>query len=405
LWCFSPAEQGYHYTFMALAAGFGFFELGLSVLLTNFAAHAWAQRGGAQADAHAMSYLSSLFRKALAWYAALTCLAWPLITSLGYMLLRGGSGTLSSSVWQRAWSMFSLASAVALMLTPAWAFLSACGKHESVVRYRLVEVAVRNGVLWGALTTGAGLFASSLAALAVLLVSVAFLLVHRPLFNSLFRAGETRGATLRWWSDVFPTQWRLGISWVCGYISLMLFAPFSFWYFGPEAAGAVGLTWALSSGISMLAASWATAKVPHFAALAARNAYGDLSQLVDSTNRTAVIVSAGLGLLTLFIFVVIKHVSPPIASRFLPLQGIAFFLAADPLMQVATVQSQTLRAFRTEAFLPASLAFAAAIVLSVPISLTYLGPTGVALSYFLGVLAMFICGRQIFNAHRKGWGS
>lgn len=402
---FSPVEQGYYYTFVGLVAAFGFFELGLSTLLTAFSAHAWAkvQQSGPDSTPE-RAYLRTLFRKSVLWYAAIGLVAWPVIGLSGHALMDPAGHGQSVAHWVPAWALFSILSAITLVMTPLWAFLSGCGHYESVTRYRLIEVVVRNGVLWAALLGGAGLLACGLSALGVLLASLVFLFQRRDFVRQLLVPnGKGDSPGMHWRRDVLPMQWRLGVSWICGYLSIVLFAPFSFHVFGPQVAGQVGLTWALAAGLSMLSASWASAKAPQFANLVASGAFADLDQLVSITRRTAVFVSMALGLSALVAFLVLTSLWPALSGRFLPLPAVICFLLADPFMQVATVQSQTLRAFRHEAFLPASIAFALAILLSTPLTVSISGPIGVAWSYLLGVLAMYVVGRKIFNVHRAQW--
>lgn len=399
---FSPVEQGYYYTFVGLAAAFGFFELGLSTLLTAFSAHAWARaERETEASGSALEYLQTLFRKALLWYVAIALVSGPIVGLSGFALMDTGSDSVE---WTSAWGLLASLSALTLALMPLWAFLSGCGHYESVVRYRLLEVVIRSGVLWIALLGGAGLFASGLSAFAVIVASVVFLLGRRDFVRRLLtRPSKSEGPRVSWRREVLPMQWRLGVSWICGYLSIVLFAPFSFHVFGPSVAGQVGLTWALAAGLSMLSASWVTAKAPLFADLAARADFARLDGLVTSTRHTAVLVSAVLGGVAFLAFLAATAWWPALAGRFLPLPAVACFLLADPFMQAATVQSQTLRAFRHEAFLPASIAFAVAILLSTPLTVYLSGPTGVAWSYLFGVLAMFIVGRRIFDSHRAQW--
>ena len=70
--------------------------------------------------------------------------------------------------------------------------------------------------------------------------------------------------------EVFNLQWKIGLSWICGYVVQQSITPIIFREHGASLAGKFGLTLALFNAISIIGLSWVAACAPNFAVLAAR---------------------------------------------------------------------------------------------------------------------------------------
>src|SRR4051794_38759775 len=71
---FTPAVQGFYYTFGSLLGWTAFLELGLATVIQQFASHEWARlslgaNGEIAGDSHAAERLAALARIAFRWYS------------------------------------------------------------------------------------------------------------------------------------------------------------------------------------------------------------------------------------------------------------------------------------------------------------------------------------------------
>ncbi len=296
-----------------------------------------------------------LFESAAAWGVAVKitqAAAVPITAILFGVLAIGGTlffdipGPGASVEWRAPWLLLCTASALTFPLTPVWALLQGCGQINEVNRYRFIDAIGRSLVLWSGISAGSALWAAGLSALFSAFLAACFLLLrHRWFLASLF-AGFDPSFSLHWWREVFPLQWRIAVSWISGFFAFYLFTPTVFYFSGPEAAGQMGITWAVASGISALASTWAQTRAPQFARLVAERKFEELDRQAKHIGIIGVVVSLACGLAAMGALVVLQDYSPSTAARFLPFGPVVLFLGSDVLHQISVTQATYLRARR-----------------------------------------------------------
>src|SRR5260370_35067646 len=104
------------------------------------------------------------------------------------------------------------------------------------------------------------------------IAGTAWLTTKRRFLWSLYRynAGLHR---LQWWKEVWPFQWGIAISWICGYFVFQLFNPILFHYWGPVAAGQMGMSLNISNALMAISIAWVNTKAAPFGAMIARKEY------------------------------------------------------------------------------------------------------------------------------------
>jgi hypothetical protein len=109
------------------------------------------------------------------------------------------------------------------------------------------------------------------------LVGAGWLFTRRELLLGLFRypSGQHR---IQWSKEVWPFQWRIAVSWICGYFISQLFNPVLFAYWGPVAAGQMGMSLTIGSALLSIAIAWVSTKSAPFGAMIARKEYAKLDQ-------------------------------------------------------------------------------------------------------------------------------
>jgi hypothetical protein len=405
---FSPAVQGYYYTFGNVLALQIFLELGLSAVINTFAAHEWAklsldQKGVIQGDSHALSRLRALTYKVGKWYlfGGVLLLIFLIFAGSWFFATRGDTSAVS---WKYPWLAMCLLAFVGFIVTPAWALLTGCGQLATLNGYKLIDIVVRCGVLWTCMALGASLW-SAVAAIAVSTTAgCIFLYVrYRRFFSSLL--GWDAQGNFHWLKELAPLQFRIAVSWVCGYFIFSLSTPAMFHFHGAEDAGRMGMTWALIAGLSGIAGTWLQVQAPEFAMMIARKQYAMLDSVAWRTALIGVsvfVLGSGVALGGLYL---LDAYRPDIAGRFIPLGSIAVFLLAECMLQLSSVQATYLRAFKQEPFLPLSVMGALVIGAGILWLTPGWGAYGPAVSYLIGMTIGLIWGTFIFLRYRKKWTS
>lgn len=403
---FSPEVQGYYYTFASILALQIFLELGLSTVITTFAAHEWTKLslgvdGRISGERGARDRLGSLARQTTAWYLAGGLLLALMLPAAGFWFFESRN-RLDEVDWQHPWLAMCLLSSAYFVLTPAWAILAGCGQIAAVNAYRMIETVIRFSALWACIALGASLWSVVGATLLTVASGIVFLIVrYRRLIGALLT--EVPGQRINWLKELLPLQLRIGLSWISGYFVFSLFTPAMFYFLGPAEAGRMGMTWAIIGGLSGVAATWLQAQTPALSMMVARKDFAALDQTALRTAFIGMLIfllGSGIGLVALAL---LDTHYPDLAGRILPIGVVVVFLFAELLHQASMAQSTYLRAFKQEPFLAVSVT-SALVVGGVTLWLTpELGGYGPALGYLTGVVIALAWGTRIFWEKRKQW--
>lgn len=349
----SPIEQGYYFTFAAVAALQIILDMGLSSALVQIAAHefaalAWMPGGGIAGPEGARDRFVALGRKALYWYSA-AALVLLLLYPAGRWFIAGGAEDHLGYRWEGAWLAVVLATGANLATVPWLSIVEGTGRVAEAYLVRLLQVMIGTAAVWIVLASGGGLYAvAAMPAAAALVVLIWIALTKPVLAKSLFRA-EDRESGLSWRAEVWPMQWRLGVSWLCGYFLIQMHTPLLFRTHGAVSAGQMGLTMTVGTMIGLLAVSWMTRKSPQLALYAAQRDWAALDRLF----RRGFLESASAyvlgGLLALVGHIVLE--STPYVQRFLPLGETAALLIALFASHLIGLFAAYLRAHRQEPFM------------------------------------------------------
>jgi len=404
---FTPTVQGYHYSFASLLALQIFLELGLATVIPTFSSHEWVRlrldgRGRVVGDGNALKRLSSLALASFRWYLVAGLILFGVL-GLGGTFFLGIRDEGANVGWRTPWLLLCAASVLTFSLTPIWALLQGCGQIGEVYRYKFVESLGKNIVLWSSITAGAGLWSAGLSGLFSALLAACFLWVRYRRFLASLLAGFESSPSVNWWQEVFPLQWRIAVSWVSGFFAFYLFTPAIFYFQGPEAAGQMGITWAIVGGISGLASTWAQIRAPQFAQLVADRRFEELDRRAIQTGTFGVAFSFACGLAAIGALAIAQIYSPSTAARFLPLGPVILFLASDVLHQISVTQSTYLRAFKREPFMVLSVVFGALIAAGTILLTPTVGVRGPAISYLVATIIGLAIATRIFLRARREW--
>lgn len=404
----SPAEQGYYYTFGSLLAMQVFVELGLTNVIMQFASHErahleWTPLGMFAGSPRAKARLGSLLRLALKWYGTAAVLFAVGLLCAGFAFFTRCAEGTASVAWQVPWIGTVLATAGILMVLPVLALLEGCGFVADVARFRVVQAVVANAVLWLALAGGAGLVAAPLFAAANLTAVVVWLAVSRRkvLLDLLHVVGD---ATIDWRHEVWPYQWRIAVSWLCGYFIFQLFTPLLFAYHGPVAAGRMGMALTLAAAVSTVGASWLTTKAPRFGMLVARRRFHELDALFFLSVKQAAGVATLAAAFVLGFAGMLHVLAHPLANRLLGPLPLSLLVVTMIVNVVTAAEAIYLRAFKREPFLLVSIATAIVVGVSAWCSARFFGETEMMLGYLAANVVIGLgLGTWIFRSRRREW--
>jgi O-antigen/teichoic acid export membrane protein len=405
----TPDEQGYYYTFASLVAMQILFELGMSIVITQFASHemahlSWQNDHIVIGDDQAKYRLRSLFLLVLKWYAAIAAMIVLIVLPAGWLFF--SLNHASSPVnWQFAWIGVVIAAAVNVFFLPLIALLEGCGRITEVAQLRMYQSVFGSLAAWAVLASGGGLFAMPAMNIALALTVFVWLWrTKKVFFKDLVhhQAGACFG--IHWKAEIWPLQWKIALSWLSGYFIFQLFTPVLFAYRGAIEAGQMGMSFSLANALMSVAMAWMSTKAPQFGTLIAHKDYARLDVLFNSTLIRSFMVIFTLGVVLCSINYALHLINLPLAVRFLDPLPFTLLIGATMLNYVTYAQSTYLRAHKQEPFLLISLISAALIAVSTLTLGKVQGATGIMAGY-LGVCTCvgFGWGSHIFIVKRREW--
>jgi O-antigen/teichoic acid export membrane protein len=378
---FTSETQGYYYTFLSLAAIQTFFELGLNQVIIQFAAHEWAQlrleNGRISGNADALSRLASLGRLSGRYFTIGSILFLIGLLVVGVVTFSSHSGKVA---WRGPWTVLCFALAMDLFLLPFWSLLEGCNQLRSLYFIRLARAVANSVAFWIAIVLGAGLWSIAIsvwAGIAIIVVLAAAR--HSIFFSSLFEAPVA--ATLNWWRDVWPMQWRIALTWCAGYFFFALFIPVLFRYRGAIEAGQLGMTLSMAGALSSIGTILVKAKVPTFGILIADRKWQALDELAFRVGLSSVLIIVAGSAVLLSVVIIANLMHSSLATRVLPPLPFAIFLAATMAGSLTTPMSYYLRAHKQEPLVGVGVAASIIVGINTIVLGRYWGALGMGIGY------------------------
>ena len=405
----SAAEQGYYYTFGSLVALQIIFELGFSFVILQLASHERAQLSispdyEVSGEAAAHDRLASIIQKSVRWYSVAALLMAATVLPAGFYFFSTHQHEGPAISWQLPWSLAALMAALNFQLDPFLSFLEGCGYVPQVARTRLIQSIIGSLLAWMALGSHHGLFAPAMMLSGTALGSLIWLFGKRKLLLGLLtHATGTNG--IRWNQEVWPFQWRIAVSWFCGYFIFWLFNPVLFAYRGPAEAGRMGMSLSLTNAIMSIAVSWVSTKSAPFGMLIARKQYQELDRSFFRAlwQSSAVSVAGALTAWLGIMFLNLQHIR--FAQRLLDPGSIALLMLYMITNIVIFAEAYYLRAHKQEVLLVNSLVGAITVTVCTVIFGKWYGAKGIVVSCCISNLLGLAWATQKFQKYRHRWHS
>jgi len=404
----SPTEQGYYYTFGSLVALQIVFELGFSFVIQQMATHERAMltissNHQISGDLVAHARLASVLQKSVRWYsiAALLMGSFLVFAGLHFFSAHRQGGALVD--WKTPWCCVALAATLTFQIDPVLAFLEGCGYVTNVARVRLVQAATGSALAWLALLSHHGLFAPAAMILGTAGTGIIWLCGQRRLLIGLLRhsPGEHR---IRWWTEVWPFQWKIAVSWLSGYFIFQLFNPVLFAYWGPVTAGQMGMSLNFATALQSIAFSWVNTKSAPFGTMVARKQYVQLDRIFFRSVSQSLAVCFTGALLIVAGVVWVNYEKIPFAHRLVSPTALSLLFCSTMVNLVVFAEAVYLRAHKQEKFLLNSLVTAAFVVTSTLTLGRVYGPIGMISGYLATVTFVSLgLGTFTFLKYRRIW--
>lgn len=404
---FTGSEQGFYYTFKSLIAVAIVVELGMPLVIVPFVSHEWVRvRWDGQelsGPPEALDRLRGLCRAALCWYLATVLLLLGGTLLLGSTLVgpQEAAAPGVSSAWFLPWLWLCVWSAGDYLVRPLLSLLEGCQQVEPVFRVRLWQGLCMALATWVAIVAGGGLWCLPAGAGASTLFGLGALTGYRRLLRAVLARPER--PQVSWRAEIWPMAWRIALTSIGGVVWTSVTIPIVFRLRGPELAGQLGMTLALTQGLSTIMTTWSQVRAPRVAELVARRDTAELHALL----RRLALLTLGTGLLGAvcieLLVLGLDLAGHRLYSRMLPELPTALFLAGS-LLSTATLPLATyLRAHKQEPFLLPTVAGAACLVLSLLALTPRYGGLGAALAYLGTVVLLTPLTLGIWNSRRKAW--
>ena len=409
----TPVEQGFYYTFAGFLSATVLFDLAVSYVALQYASHErahleWTPQGTLTGDPVAKMRLASLLRMSLLWYGVVALVIIAAWIPAGLLFFGRHAPPVTTVAWEVPWIWITVVSAGTLALSPLLAVMEGCGLVAQIATLRTVQNVASSFLLWLALLLGWGLYAAPMPGMTILICGLGWIgWKQRPFLRDLLSPAAITGgggAVFRWREEVWPFQWRMALSGICGYVIFQMFTPVLFAARGPVEAGRMGLSLTIMQVIASLAMSWMTTKMQRFGTLAAGQHWAEMDHLFFSNLwRSWAVAAAGVTAFCLLALLV-SHLGYPISRRLLGPLPLALLGATTIVNHAVGAQALYLRAHRREPMLGVSLAVAALVGASNLLLPRQYGATGMMLGYLLVTLFVGLGGATwLFVTNRRRW--
>jgi len=401
-------EQGYYYTFTSIIAIQLFFELGLSGIITQYAAHefahlAWTGEHELTGDEYYKSRLSSLLRFCVKWFAVISIIFFFILLASGYYFF-SNFNKMNHVEWEKPWFILSLATALNLFIDPLLAFFEGIGQIKDMSKVRLVQKTSFIIFLFIFFATGFKLYSSAVASLLAIVINYIQIISPKriKLLKTIWRSKSEW--VIHYLKEIFPYQWRIAVGFVSGYFIYQLFNPILFATEGPVVAGQFGMSLQALTGITSLSMSWITTKVPTLSQYIAKKNYTALDELFNKTLKSILITSGALFLLFNIGVYVLNLTDFALINRFMAPLPTAILTITIFSNQLIFSWATYLRCHKSEPFMGLQVVSALLVSISTVILGEKFGLLGIVGGYaFITIFVGVIWSYSLFVNKKRQW--
>ena len=307
-------------------------------------------------------------------------------------------------IWRIPWIILCISTSLNLFIDPLLAFFDGVGEISDMSRVRLIQKSSNAILLICFFLLGFKLYTSAIASLIAISINY-FQIFNSKRFNILKTVWKEKNISkIDYYSEIFPFQWRIALSWISGYFIFQLFNPVLFATEGAKIAGQMGMSLVALNGVSTLSMSWITTKIPLFSSLIAKQNFAELDFLFDKTVKQLFIVSLSLIVCFIGSVFMLNYLNISLASRFLGLLPLTLMCLTVLANQFVFSWAAYLRCHKKEPFLFLSIITGLLCCLSTFILGYRFGLMGIIGGYtFIMLTVSLIWAYWIFKTKKRLW--
>lgn len=350
----SPVEQGFYFTFSSLLGISIFFELGLGVVICQFASHeyanlSWHPDGSLSGDADSLARVISLIRKSLKWYGLVAVLFAMVIIPSALWFLSGKPDSRETS-FLIPWILLIASFSFSTWLIPIFSVIEGCGKVADIQKMRVFQTLLGALFTWLVLVNDGKLYsiAAEFFAYSFLLVSWLLYFYRGLVHQVFFENSRTSFARISWSKEILPMQWRISVSWIAAYFVNYFIVPLVFAFQGAVNAGKMGMSLKISTIIFTLSMAWVNTRTPMYGALIQKKEFDVLDSLAMKSTVQALLSGLGLTAVIVVGLFLTNEVTPAYEVRLLPALVVGFMCLGSVAMVINSAIGGYLRAHKQE---------------------------------------------------------
>jgi len=289
-----------------------------------------------------------------------------------------------------------------LWILPFNILLEGCNQVAAVNKFRFRQALLNNVALWLMIIIGGQLWSLVVAAGVKIVINLFFLLVqYRNFFRPFFKPPTS--SKMVWRTEIWPMQWRLGLSGLTIYFAFALYNIVMFQYHGAVVAGQMGITRQMVLTLETMSLSWVQTKISRFGMLIAQKEYAELDKFWLRLSLLSLVVISVAGSAAWFLVYVLNILAIPLTQRMLAPWPTGIFLLASIIVHIPQCQIIYLRAHKQEPTVYMGVTLNLATGLLVWWLGSRFGPIGASCAYLAISIVMFVWTMPIWFYYRSKW--
>jgi hypothetical protein len=385
---FTAEVQGYYYLFNSLLIFNSLLDVGFGVVLVQFASHEWAHLGFGENNSiigrpEAMMRLASLVRLAQKWYIAVAAVFFILVGFGGYFYIKHSSNTEVN--FTAPWFLLVAAVSVSILIAPYKYLLD--GTNQIKLSQKILFFSYFAGTIgtWFSIYFHLGLYTNVISISLVLIVTVLMLYKRAAPFIVLTKLKGTNDK-LFWKCEFWGQQWRIGLSWFCGFLMYQIFVPVLFYFQGSVVAGKMGATMQIYSALTTIGFAWANVEAPKLGMLGALKKYSEIKAIVNRISIISMSACFVIGIMLLAGMQALKFFKFGIVDRFADIYVVAAMVLAAIIAQRINIETMAIRYQKIEPFLTSGIVSSLITFLLIILLAKYYSIYGVIVGFYIGVV-------------------
>jgi hypothetical protein len=370
MWRLDPVEQGLFFFFISLGTLLQLSDFGLAYASLQTASHLAvsgdsAAFAGFRQKAHQLNFRILLV-------AAL------LIGLIGTLILWSKAGEQDPQLsWAAPWIAFIFGVFLTLLVNLEVTLIEG-GKSPTLAwSIRFLQELIAGIAFIAALLAGARLWSLAVYWATRFTFTIVWLSkTHEPFARVEKQAREA----FDWRGDVWPFQWRVGLSALCGFLTFQAFNPIVLLEQGPIIAGRFGMSVALMNVLLMVSAVWPVSQAARYGGLIRRGRFEELRHAFWTTCIASTLVAMLTGAVVFLGLSWVADHKPEYADRFTDTFTTGILLLTGVAHHVVHCFSVVLRAERREPTLSLTFFGSVLTVILVWLCARFGSPSDIALA-------------------------